>query len=194
MDNGITTSDVAIWLAIYASIVSTAAGLWALFSGVFRDRARISVRAADVYLVSTAKGTNLLVKAEDTLQMMGVGPHQRREVLRILVRNRGRRDAKIEALGRVTLTGSLMFADLSSELPFDLPAESSETLVVGTAAGGHSFGDVPLRRFYVEDGAGRVHPLRERWRLRLETVLYRWAVHLYWNRRRRQMRARGEPK
>jgi hypothetical protein len=185
----VTTSDVAIWLAIYASVVSTAAGLWALFSGVFRDRARIAVGASEAYFVETKKG-QLVVAAEDTLQTMGVKEDERQEILQIVVRNRGRRDARIENVGQATLTGANLFTGLMGQIPFDLPAETTKTLVIG-AEGSYTFGDIRTRRFYVEDGVGRKHPLRARWRLRAEKVAYRWALHLYWQRRRRQMRAEG---
>jgi hypothetical protein len=54
--DAVTRTDLAIYLGIYASVVSTAAGLWALFAGVLRDRARITVKANEAYLVSTAYG------------------------------------------------------------------------------------------------------------------------------------------
>jgi hypothetical protein len=185
----ITTTDLAIYLGIYASVVSTAAGLWALFSGVFRDRARIQVKASEAYFVVTPKG-QFVVTAEDTLQTMGVKPHQRREILRVVVRNRGRRPAKIEQAGQATLKGAMLFGDFSGQVPFELDAESSRTLVIG-ADGGYAHGEIRARRFFVEDGAGRKHPLRARWRLRLETVAYRWVLHLYWwHWRRKQRRER----
>jgi len=40
-------------------------------------------------------------------------------------------------------------------------------------AGGYTPGDLPLRRWTVTDGAGRVHPLRERYRQRLERAIRR---------------------
>jgi hypothetical protein len=43
LNAAITTTDVAIYLGIYAAVVSTSVGLWTLFAGVVRDRARISV-------------------------------------------------------------------------------------------------------------------------------------------------------
>jgi len=76
-----------------------------------------------------------------------------------------------------------MFADLMGQVPFELPAETSKTLVIG-AQGGYEHGNIAPRRFYAEDGAGRVHPLRARWRIRLETATYRWVLHLYWWSRR----------
>jgi ribosomal protein S12 len=56
-------------------------------------------------------------------------------------------------------------------VPFDLAAGHSQTVVHGRQ-GGHSHGDIPLRRFYVVEGAGRTHPWTERWRQRAERVIY----------------------
>jgi hypothetical protein len=182
----ITTTDLAIYLSIYASVVSTAAGLWALFHGMFRDRARISVYASEKFLVRTPQG-HLLIRAEDTLQTMGVTPEQRKEVLHVGVRNRGRRDAKIESVGQFTWKGAALFADLAHKVPFDLPAESSHDLLIG-AQGGYEHGQISTRRFFVEDGAQRKHPLRARWRVRVEMVLYREWLALYWALKRRKMR------
>jgi hypothetical protein len=38
------------------------------------------------------------------------------------------------------------------------------------------------RRIFIFDGVGNTHPLRERWRIRLENVLYRRV--LFWIRDR----------
>jgi hypothetical protein len=182
----ITTTDLAIYLSIYASVVSTAAALWALFSGVVRDRARIDVEATEAFFLVTNKGQQV-IKAEDTLDNMGVPPELRREVLRVVVRNRGRRDARIEKIGQLTLTGARMFGDISDQVPFDLKAETSKVLLLGVD-GGYQHGDISPRRFYAEDGAGRRHPLWMRWRIRLEMIAYRWALNVYWRRKRRQRR------
>lgn len=184
----VSTTDVAIYLGIYASVVSTAAGLWALFSGVVRDRARITVEADEAYLVKTNKGP-MIVKGEDTLETMGVKPSQRREVLEIVLRNRGRRDARIETVSQVRLAGGWVFGDLVGQVPCDLPAESSKTVVLG-ADGGYAHGQIRPRRFYAVDGAGRVHSLRERYRQRVAYVLYKWAIRRYFRRKRRRLRER----
>jgi hypothetical protein len=187
----VTTTDVAIYLGIYASIVSTAAGLWALFSGVFRDRARITINASESYLVKTVKGP-MLVRGEDTLETVGATTEQATEVLSLVVRNRGRRACRIEAVAQMGRTGSTLFADLAGQVPFDLPPESSKTLVIG-ADGGYNHGDNEQRWFYVVDGAGRKHPLRERYGERIALMLGGWAIRLYIKRRRlrQQGRTRG---
>jgi hypothetical protein len=107
----------------------------------------------------------MLIEGEDTLETVGAQSAQTREVLRVTLRNRGRRDARIEAVGKRRWTGSWVFSDLLGQVPCDLPLESSKTVVVG-ADGGYSHGDISPRRYAV-DGAGRTHPLRERYRQRL---------------------------
>jgi hypothetical protein len=39
--------------------------------------------------------------------------------------------------------------------------------------GGYTKGQLPLKRWFVVDGAGRVHPLRERYRQRLQRLVRR---------------------
>jgi hypothetical protein len=186
--DAVTTTDIAIYLGIYASIVSTAAGLWALFSGVFRDRARITIKAREAYLTDTPKG-RMIVRGEDTLVTMGIAESQRREVLEIVIRNRGRREARIENISRVRVigVGSFLFGDLTSKVPFALAAETSRSLLIGEG-GDYARGEVGTRGFYVVDGAGRVHPLRHRYAFRIAFVLYGWAVRLYFARKRRKLR------
>jgi hypothetical protein len=188
--DAVTTTDVAIYLGIYASVVSTAAGLWALFAGVVRDRARITVKAREAYLVNTPHG-QMVVRGEDTLATMGVSKTQRIEVLELVVRNRGRRAARIENISKVRGlgVGRVIFGDLARAVPFDLPAETSRTLVLG-AGGDYSRGEFGTFGFYVADGAGRVHPLRHRYTFRIAFVLYGWAIRLYFARKRRQLRQR----
>jgi hypothetical protein len=180
----LTTTDLAIYLAIYASVVSTAAGLWALFAGVFRDRARVTVKADEAYLVQTMRG-QMIIKGEDTLKTMGVT--QRRPILELYLRNRGRRPVRIDGVHQVSGSGGIVFADLTGQVPVDLPAETSKPLVLGSE-GGYEHGSIRPRRFYAVDGAGRVHPLRERYRQRLAFVAYKWAVRAYFKRKRRRMR------
>ena len=186
--DAVTTTDVAIYLGIYASVVSTAAALWALFAGVVRDRARITVKAREAYLVATPQG-QLVVRGEDTLATMGVTRTQRIEILQLSIRNRGRRDARIETVSKVKTpgVGSLVFGDLATAVPFDLPAETSHPLLLGTR-GDYRRGEYGTFGFYVVDGAGRIHPLRHRYMFRIAFVLYGWVLRLYFARKRRRLR------
>src|SRR5207247_2663434 len=87
--------------------------------------------------------------------------------------------------------GGWVFGDLAGQVPFDLPAETSRTLVLG-AEGAYRHGDIGTWGFFAVDGADRIHPLRQRYLQRLTKVLYRWAVGLYWERKRRQLRRQDE--
>lgn len=156
---------------------------------MFRDRARIVVRADESYLVPTTKGA-LIVRGEDTLVTMGVQPGQYKEILAIEVRNRGRRDARAHTVTKARRwRGSIHFSDLDSQVPCALPAESATTLTLGHD-GGYAHGQESTRRFYVVDGAGRVHPLRERYRQRLQMLVYGWAIRLYFRRQRSRLTKR----
>jgi len=107
------------------------------------------------------------VKNEKTLQTMGVSGSQRTPIRAVTVRNRGRRDAKIQNLLQAKNRNvSNVFGDLMLQLPFPTPAEETVDLVMGKD-GGYGHGDVKLKRFYAVDGANRIHPLRERYRQRL---------------------------
>lgn len=179
------TNDEAAWalyLGIYASVVSTATGLWALFHGIFRDRARVRVKAVEAHHVAVkGEPRPIIIRGWDTLLTMEITPTQRTPVLEIEVRNRGRRDVQIETVSKARLGGAWIFGDLLPQLPFDVPAERKHSVLLGQR-GGYDHGSIKLGRFYVVDGAGRVHPLHERWRQRLE-----WPVTklVAWYRRRR---------
>lgn len=180
----VTKSDVAIWLGIYASIVATAAGLWALFTGIIRDRARITVHADDAYAVE-GKRRRMIIRGDETLETLGIEPENRRPILVVAVRNRGRRSAHIDHVAQSqplrAERADLLFHDFMDDVPFELQAESSHELYQGLR-GGHEHGR-NARRFFVVDGAGRTHPLRERYRQRLERPI-RAALR----RRRRRRR------
>jgi hypothetical protein len=165
--NSFTKSDVGVYLGIYASIIATLTGLWALFHNIFRDRARVTVKVFQAYRVKVKDDPQwLIIRGEDTLRTMGITSAMRRPVLDVEIRNRGRRDIHIDDVAQARLGGSFKFGDLRNQVPFDLLAESRKTLILG-AEGGYEHGDIRLKRFFAVDGAGRIHPLRERWRQRL---------------------------
>jgi hypothetical protein len=66
--------------------------------------------------------------------------------------------------------GFNVFGDLLPHVPFLIPAERTFTLALGKD-GGYAHGEIPLERLFVVDGAGRIHPLRERYRQRLGRLL-----------------------
>jgi hypothetical protein len=158
----IATRDIAI----YGAVVSTAALLWtvgwALYKDAFRDRARIRVQIAEGHGVGA-----------------GMAPQPS---LYLTVSNRGRRPVVIQSAVRLV---SAKRGDREMLITNDLPKrlDESESAVVMANFGQHVFGSVSLKRWAVYDGAGRLYPLRERYRQRLERVVFAWP-------RRRHRRAR----
>ena len=160
-------TDLAFWLAIYASAIASATGLWSLFRELWLERARLSITPLESWLVATTRATSLIVRGKDTLQTMGVPVGARKPVLQLIIRPRGRRDAHILSISQVSPEGKqTVFGDLLEHLPLEIPAEQTKTLLIGHE-GGYEHGDIRLGRFFVVDGASRVHPLRERYRQRL---------------------------
>jgi hypothetical protein len=175
----VSKTDVAFWLGLYASAVASATGLWALFRELWLERARIDVTPEDFWLVRVkGEARPMLVKGERTLGTMEIPKSATRDVLVVTVRNRGRRDATISRVTQMLPDGRVsVFGDFQSQVPFLIPAERSATILHGQD-GGHTRGEIPLKRFYVIDGAGRIHPLAERYRQRLRRAIpWRRAAH-----------------
>jgi hypothetical protein len=150
-------------LAIYASIVGTLNGAWALYHGVIRDRPRIVVRTAEAEAVP------------------GDGSDIRQEIFQVSVSNRGRRltidgIARLASPMRGTSTASVDLMRQTAEKPL-LEESQSKTFVHGLQ-GGYSHGDLPTTRWYVVDGAGRIHPLRERFRQRVLAFIF-WPLRRF---------------
>jgi hypothetical protein len=165
--------DTTRALAIIGAVTGTIGTLWALFLSVVYDRARVTVTVVEAW------------------QRDGVG--NRRAVLWVKVRNRGRRVTHIESVARV-VAGWKQQHEVSRDIalqvaaPLRLEEGQSHSLVHG-AEGGYLHGDLPVKRWYVQDGGGRLFPLRERYRQRLEAI-FLWPTRAYF---RRQRRLRGEP-
>jgi hypothetical protein len=161
-------------LAIYASIIGTLDGTWALYNGVFRDRPRVVVQAY------RAEGVPLVV-----------GPRQPRQpVFMVKVANRGRRPVTITHAAYVgkVIRGTHMYSvDLLQALqqPRRLDESESMTLMHGQM-GGRT--DLPTKRWFVTDGGLRIHPLRERYRQRVEAFIF-WPIRrfLNWRETRRRL-------
>lgn len=159
-------------LALYASIVGTLNGGWALYNGAFRDRPRVVVRAAK----GEAHG--------------GIG--EPAEIFMVTVANRGRRPVSINSISRYQklIRGiSIVTTDLMQQTA-DHPRldESHSRTFVHGQMGGYTHGDLAETRWYVVDGAGRVWPLRERYRQRLLAFLF-WPIRRILNRRDRRARS-----
>lgn len=157
-------------LAVYAALVASADALWTIYRGVVLDRARIVVRPARY----GAHG--------------GPGPPQ--ELFGITVSNRGRRAVTVESIAQMTssVNGvSIVTYDLMQQTAQKprLEESQSKTFQHGLQ-GGYSHGDISTTRWYVVDGAGRIHPLRERYRQRIERLTF-WPVRRVtrWRKRRR---------
>jgi hypothetical protein len=146
-------------LAIYASIIGTLDGAWAVYSGVIRDRPRIVVQVYRAEAVPTG----------------GFGPRQ--PMFMVKVANRGRRAVTIThaAYTSNAIRGTQMYSvDLMQQLakPRRLDESESMTLIHGQH-GGRT--DLPTKRWFVQDGALRIHPLRERYRQRAESFVF-WPL------------------
>lgn len=136
-------------LAIYASIIGTLDGAWTIYNGAIRDRPRIVVKAARGEAVPTDGSI-------------------RAPIFLVTVSNRGRRPVNIEHIGRfdkLVRGTSIVTPDFMQQLAAKprLEESQSRTFVHGQM-GGYEHGDLPESRWYVVDGAGRIHPLRERYR------------------------------
>jgi hypothetical protein len=164
----VSKTEFAFWLSLYATAVASVTALWSLFRELWQERPRLDVEASEAWIVPVKNEARVMVvKGEKTLEAMEVPMGARRAVLLLTIRNRGRRDAKVQnVLQAKNRNVSNVFGDFMSYLPFLVPAETTINLVHGKD-GGYVHGDVRLRRFYVVDGANRVHPLRERYRQRL---------------------------
>lgn len=144
-------------IALYAAIVGTLAGAWSIYLGVFLDRARIRISVAEGETISP-------------------GANARTPVVMVRVSNRGRRAAHITHISRVVSARRNrheLSADIMRQLAVPIRLDESEgKTVVHGAQGGYTPGSMPLKRWYVVDGAGRIHPLRERYRQRVERILW----------------------
>jgi hypothetical protein len=165
-------------LAIYASVVGTLNGAWALYNGVVRDRPRIVVRAVRGEAVPTGGGA-------------------RQPLLMVTVSNRGRRAVSIDGIARlerIVAGTSIVTVDLMQQTA-DKPrlAESQSRTFVHGQLGGYTHGDLAESRWYITDGAGRIHPLRERFRQRLYSIVF-WPIRraIRWRDARRSARERDD--
>lgn len=164
-------------LAIYGSIVGTLNGAWVLYHGVIRDRPRIVIRASKAEAVPTGFG-------------------QRYELFMVSVANRGRRPVNIDSISRLDALvrgTSIVTVDLMEQLAERprLEESQSRTFVHGQR-GGYKHGDLPTSRWYVVDGAGRIHPLRERYRQRVLSFVF-WPIRRVLNWRERRARKSERP-
>jgi hypothetical protein len=181
-----SAEQVALWLGLYATVVSTATGLLALYGEVFQ---RVRVGSTEDFVIPASRGRTLKV-ARDYADEIGVPEHARRPVLSIRVINRGRQPVQVRSVmqARWFRLQRSVFDEPMDAGPAVVEPGRFHDFTIGMHhdyAHGHS-----LRRIYVVDGADRVHPLRERWLQRVESVTWRWiAVRVSRRRRRRSQRS-----
>jgi hypothetical protein len=183
----LSTTDLAIYLGLYASAVSTAVGLLTLYGELFQRISVIPSEGFHVLFSATAGGGALVAKDEETLAIMGATPEDAHPVLTVAIRNRGRFPVQIQTISRAHWVNRDLFHDLIRQVPFEVEPGHTRTITL-TLDEDHPYGSESMRRFFAVDGTGRIHPLRERWRQRLENVLYRRLV--LWVRRRRRAHRR----
>jgi hypothetical protein len=164
-------------LAVYAAIVSTLSLAWtiawSIFTGVLRDRARIKLKVYNSEVLD-----HNLQHIEDAISFS--------------VRNRGRRPFHISDLAYASslLRGTrAMSMVLQRQINADrTPIEEGQGRTYSLGGDGrHTFthGDLPLTRWHVVDQAGRVYPLRERYRSRIERFVF-WPTSKaldWWDKR-----------
>jgi hypothetical protein len=161
-----------LWLSVYATTVSTLVALLTLYGEIF-PRVRLDV--SESLLVTVAGGKQMLVSDRETLIGIGGEPGAGIEVLAVAVRNRGRRELRIENLTRRRGLSRDMLRDASLQIPANVPPGHSATIVNG-AQGGYKHGQISTRWWYIVDGGDRIYPLRIRWLLKFENILYRRAI------------------
>jgi hypothetical protein len=102
-------------------------------------------------------------------------------VFRVLIRNRGRQGVTIAEVWQARA----FEPHRRFELAYPVSPYANPGHTLNLPARRKELETATPRRFFVVDAAGRVHPLRERWRMRLEDALFR-RVWL-WLRSRRQL-------
>jgi hypothetical protein len=181
------SSSSAVWLGIYATTVSTAVALLTLYGELFL---RIGVRARETFMVKVAGGRNMSIAGEAAIEDIGIPKEGTRPIMLVEVRNRGRQTVQIQKLAQGEWIRRPVFDEPFRRLPLDLAPGHSETFELGVEHP-YAHGTYSTRRIFIVDGAGRVHPLRERWRQRFEDLAYRSLV-LFLRRRKRRRSSRRE--
>jgi hypothetical protein len=179
------STSVTFWLGIYATIVSTLVALLTLYGEIFQ---RIDVGADEGYRVDLGgpSGRRTVWATEQGADKLGAPNVIRRPGLRVRVRNRGRRPVQIMQIlqARWFALDRFMFDEFTTPeiLPRVIEPGRTEYFLLGVKQEYRLYNVRRVSRFYAVDGAGRVHPLRERWLQALENVLYRRL--LLWRRGR----------
>jgi hypothetical protein len=138
---------------------------------LFRDRARVVLKVQEMEIVQPG---GLLAP---------------RPVVSFAIYNRGRRTVYIASLQRLDSPrtgGRILSSDLMRQLTAQVKLDEGQShSFTHGELGGHKQGDLPIPRWFVVDGAGRVHPLRERYRQRAERVIF-FPTRWWWRRQHRK--------
>jgi hypothetical protein len=162
------TSDVSAFttrdVAIYAAIIGTLDGAWSIYRGIVLDRPRVVVQAVHGEAISTGTGHS-------------------QPILWLSVSNRGRRTVYVSAIARTKSMWSGV-QEMSQDIIHQLTPEtrrleeSQSQNFAHRERGGYQHGDLSLKRWFVQDGAGRIRPLRERYRQRAERIIL-WPLRRF---------------
>ena len=172
-----TLTTLAFALGLYATAVSTLVALVTLYGELF---VRVDVIPREAYLVPVRGGSPIIVVGDDALEAIGAAGAPHSEIATVAIRNRGRRAVQIRVVSKANPGGGFYTLDeLLPALPLIIEPGHSRELTIGSP-GAHPYhhGDLgAMKRFFVVDGAGRIYPVRERWRQlpgRFRRRLVRW--------------------
>jgi hypothetical protein len=158
----------AFWLSVYSTVVATAVALLTLYAEVFL-RVKVATRPG----FYGSDGGPAFYERADEFPKTGQQPAP---VFAVVVSNRGRQQVSVSRVyqaqsfqpHRALAWASLPYIDLAP-----LGQNTSRQFIV---EGERAPEKTKPRRFFVVDGVGIIHPLRERWRQRIENLLYRRAL------------------
>ena len=164
----LVVASVALWLGIYSTVVSTAVALLTLYAEVFL---RVKVVVGSGFYGSD-KGPAFHERSDD----FPATGQKIEPVFGVHVRNRGRQAVYVATIHQARATEPHR-ALLWVAHPYAGPGYVEPNTTIRFIVGGEwTPENTKPRRFFVVDGVGIVHPLRERWRMRIEDVLFRWAL------------------
>lgn len=160
--------SVALWLGVYSTVVSTAVALLTLYAEVFL---RVNVLARPGFWGSD--GGPAFHDLSEEFPATGQKPEH---VFGVYVRNRGRQTIYIASVHQARSTEPHRTLSWVAH-PYSGPGYVEPNTTIRFTIGGEwTPNNTTTKRFFVVDGVGVVHPLRERWRMRVEDVLFRRAL------------------
>jgi hypothetical protein len=162
LDPMIVVGSVALWLGVYSTVVSTAVALLTLYAEVFL---RVSVVTRSGFYGSHQgpafheRGDEFPATGQTLQPVFGVH-----------VRNRSRQSVYVASVHQARAFAPHRMLEWVA-YPHNGPDYvSPNTTVMFIVGGAWTPENTRPRRFFVVDGVGIVHPLRERWRMRAERL------------------------